>query len=423
MLTYANYNALIDKFIGTLFRIILLVGALGIGLIPYLYTGIKKNHFFNKTMLLWVAFILLIILNNNRDLQCGTMFFTLRIIIAILCILFSNLGFDWLKKIPKYIVIIGFPNVFATLFFFVFRDSYSIMYKIYGFYPTGTKHGLAGYSAGIANHYSQNGTYISYVFITLAVMAMMEREKRKKRLYILLTGISLFALLLTQKRGHLLFSAAALFGTFFIVSKGKVSSNAIKTVFAGTATLGMFYLLSCYIEPIANLLARFSTAGTDAESLTRFAMWQLCFDKFKSNPLLGIGWAQFPEQYFHNLYVPWFDEKYKYLNAHNVYLQILCETGLVGIILYLLILGTSLFTVVSTLRKIKKFDDYLPIEYRRTLVFSVAIQLFFIAYCMTGNGLYDYSFYFYMISVTSGIAINKKISSLVKESKEVSIKY
>lgn len=411
LLTYANYNALIDKVIGTsVFRILLIVGALCIGLIPYLYTSIRKKHFLNKTVLLYFSFVLLIIFDNNRDLNGGTMFFSIRVIVALLLILFTNISFDWFKKIPKYVAIVGFPNILATLFFFVFRRSYSIMFKIYGYYPTGTNHGLTGYSAGIANHYSQNGTYISYVFIALAIITMTERKKRKKKIYIVLTLSAFFSLLLTQKRGHMIFSVLALFLAFFISSKGNVIPKVIKTAFIGAVALALFYIMSYFIEPIATLLERFSTAGTDNESLTRFAMWELCFEKFLTSPVFGIGWAQFPEQYFQNLYLWWYDEKYKYLNAHNVYLQVLCETGIVGIIIYLLILATNLFMIISTFKKIRNFDEYLPIEYKRTLAFSVAVQFFFIAYCMTGNGLYDYSFYFYMIAVISGVALNKKIS-------------
>lgn len=423
LLTYANYNTFIDKIIGTHLRIFLITGSLMLGIIPYFFRNIRKNDFPLIITCLYALFISLIILDNNHDVKDGTLFFTIRIIVALMIVLFVNVGNQWMVKIPKYIVTIGFVNILATLFFFVFRGSYKIMYKIYGFYPTGTDHGLSGYRAGIANHYSQNGTYISYVFIVFAVLMLSEKNRSKKKKMLIFTLISFFALLLTSKRGHLLFSIMALFGMYFITSKGKVIPKILKTAFIGVTFLTVFYLLGQFIPVISNLLERFSTAGTDNESMTRFAMWNLCFEKFKEHPIFGIGWAQFPQQYYRYLYLPWYDEKYKFLNAHNVYLQLLCEAGIVGLLLFIMIVSFNLFMVIKTYKVTQSFDAFLPDGYKQTLAVSMTIQMFFLAYCLTGNGLYDYSFYFYMFAVSSGLAVCKRIYSVCPAKKHRKLKF
>ena len=413
LLIYANYNALIDMIFGTTLRLGIIVGALGLGFVSYIYDGFNKNDFLNKQSFLWAFFIAFIVLDNNYDLHYGTIFFTVRVIVALLLIYYSNIQTDWMTKIPKYIAIVGFPNILATLFFFFFRKSYIIMYKIYGFYPTGTQDGAAGYCAGIANHYSQNATYIAYVVISIIIITFTEKNKRKKRRWMALSMISFLALILTQKRGHLLFSFASLLAAYLILSNGSNLKKIVKTGVGGSLGIAGFYLLGKFVAPVGNLIERFSTAGTDPESMTRFQMWELCIDKFKTSPIWGIGWAHFPQEYYKNLYLPWYDDKYKFLNAHNVYCQLLCEVGFVGFTLYLSIVLYGLISTVGVLKRYSEFETFVPMKYKRVLILSVVMQLFFSMYCLTGNGLYDYSFYFYMISFSSGIAVKKKIESII----------
>ena len=61
---------------------------------------------------------------------------------------------------------------------------------------------------------------------------------------------------------------------------------------------------------------------------------------------------------------------------HNVYLQILYEHGALGIVLY-----TSFF--ILNLRNAVKNSYF----------YSMCLQIMFLAYCMTGNPLYDYYFF------------------------------
>ena len=61
---------------------------------------------------------------------------------------------------------------------------------------------------------------------------------------------------------------------------------------------------------------------------------------------------------------------------HNVYLQLLFDHGLLGLVLY-----GSFFTV-NIKNAIKK-----------RYFFSMCLQIVFLVYCMTGNPLYDYYFF------------------------------
>ena len=78
----------------------------------------------------------------------------------------------------------------------------------------------------------------------------------------------------------------------------------------------------------------------------------------------------------------------QYMNAHNIYLQLLAEVGIVGLILFLFIMAYFIYTVFKLLRAYnkKQFVTNLTME---PLYFAAMFLVFFLMYGMTGNCLYD----------------------------------
>ena len=110
--------------------------------------------------------------------------------------------------------------------------------------------------------------------------------------------------------------------------------------------------------------------------------WIPAIQMFKEDPLFGKGWLQFGR--LHPTYNSG-DEIFR--NVHNVYIQLLCESGIIGTVL---IVGLMAYTIIITIKRI------LVINKTRTanqellfLVFSFSYQLFFLLYGITGNPLYD----------------------------------
>ena len=84
----------------------------------------------------------------------------------------------------------------------------------------------------------------------------------------------------------------------------------------------------------------------DRSFRARFILAQMSIEMFKSSPIIGVGVGQF------QLQVPNFIVKsYPYdkiLNAHNTYLQILAEMGLVGLITFALLFGHIILDAIKT---------------------------------------------------------------------------
>jgi O-antigen ligase len=135
-------------------------------------------------------------------------------------------------------------------------------------------------------------------------------------------------------------------------------------------------------------------------------MWKLAINNFKKSPLFGIGWFGYKYQYNIMLFDPSRRaERYGYLNSHNVYLQLLCETGILG---FGLIIwgGINIFKETFNLLDEEIIDGY---NIKEILFFSLIMQLFFWLYSLTGNCLYDtmFSFYTFASGLMMGCIISK----------------
>lgn len=360
----------------------------------------------------WLLYILMILF-NNQELAHGRYSNTERLILCITMIFVCAYKSDWIKKIPKMIVAIGIPNVIATLVFLVNDSLYKVFIsKTYGEYQSGTEYGKYGYRAALADHYSQNATYISMVVLALFVLFLTEERKRKKTFWGVLFGASVIALLLTSKRAHLLFCVAAAVLVYYLAYPQKRLEKTFKLVIAGAAIAFGLAVLSEYIPQINSVFERFQTAGTDKESLGRFIMWDYAFGLFKQKPLFGIGWWGFRYSGITNIRAD------ALTGCHNVYIEILASCGITGFVIFAIAIISALYI---TLKGIKICIDNGIRTYATGLLCSAVIQVFCLMYCMTGNVMFDRTFHFYMIAVVISISfyLNKeKVTHLLKENEQ-----
>ena len=214
--------------------------------------------------------------------------------------------------------------------------------------------------------------------------------------------------LLTGKRGVLVFSIIAIAFTYLISSKRKVT-NTIKIVIGILIALGMLQIMSEFIPEIGFVFERFQSVGDDGSTAERLAMWGLAVNKFVKNPILGNGFWSFRAFYHENLaqIFHYNDARFQYLNAHNVYLQVLCETGVLGEIIYLAAITLTLRQTIKIVRDCEKISAGL----KSAALFSLAMQIFYIIYSFTGNCLYDVVFLFYIFALSVTLCLDKNMRS------------
>ena len=103
----------------------------------------------------------------------------------------------------------------------------------------------------------------------------------------------------------------------------------------------------------------------------RFALYGVAFALFLKNPIFGIGWGEFANYAI-------LTGNTRVRNVHCVYLQLLCETGIVGLTV---ILSSILYNYISSIKTaIKKPNNYL-------IEFSILSQSFFIFISLIDNAI------------------------------------
>ncbi len=273
----------------------------------------------------------------------------------------------------------------------IFRET------LIGIYTSGAK----TYKLGIA---STGGIFPSLgaagCFIVHGVAAYLSDARiKKRRQYIIdLIVITVFAVsfIIIQKRGFAIsagLSAIMIWLLFTLATKkdGVIEIHIEKLV-AGIIAVSIFtfigLLLYQRVEFIQDAIESFrSKISREDETMSgRKPLYDLALRLYSTKPLTGIGWGTYRG---HTVGVLSSSPTVTY-EVHNVYLQVLCETGLIGLITYISAILSSLFTAVkSLLNNLKKSND---IEQNSAIALGLFLQLFFLMYGMSGNPLYDYPF-------------------------------
>ena len=209
------------------------------------------------------------------------------------------------------------------------------------------------------------------------------------------------ALLMTGKRAHLLFFMVAAFAIFPITGHGKKRwVRLLLIVGLGVAALAFLLLFGDKLTFIPGLGRITETikglfSGADVTN-NRLPLYALALRLFSANPVFGVGWGQ-----FRVMSVGAVTEATE-LDAHNIYLQLLAETGIIGVVCILIpilfFFGICVRTLIDCLDKHPENNLW-----RSPLLFAFCYQVFFLAYGMTGNPLYDLNYiilYFFTVAIT-----------------------
>ncbi len=164
--------------------------------------------------------------------------------------------------------------------------------------------------------------------------------------------------LLTFSRGGILAMLLVFLLFFFMnnpIRQMKIALGVLVSVFA----LGYVTIFQMKFDVLAIFEKRIEDFSRDGGS-GRFELWGRAWDYFVSNPFLGIGAFNFP-QYNNYLYG-------KELQAHNMFLDILAESGIAGLLLYFLF-------IVLVLARLWKSRAYKTQPYLFLTFFAFIFQM------------------------------------------------
>ncbi|MEK7124041.1 MAG: O-antigen ligase family protein [Patescibacteria group bacterium] len=172
-------------------------------------------------------------------------------------------------------------------------------------------------------------------FIAASLLGGVAAKLNKITLMALICGTA--ALFLTFSRGAYLGFSAAL---IFILFESLASKRRKKITAVGLAVLIVSIILLNFNNPISQrFYATFNL--TEGSNTQRIAIWKEAFGFFKQNPLFGIGIGNYALE--KNILSGERDPS----NAHNLYLDIAAETGILGLAAWLILIFGSLYRLMK----------------------------------------------------------------------------
>lgn len=376
-----------------------ILGSIVISLIILFLLSVDKKNIFvvkKNRLLLWSILLFLLVIINFRNYY----FIENRAPLAIIFILYlstiivfskSEKLFDIFDKVLRLFCI---EHILFTIVVSIFPNFYLntiYPYIANGSHPLARSQFLQGYNPGLTTHYTTNAIYLSISCLYFFSKLRTNRNKSNIILFLL----SFISLMLTAKRGHLIFCCLSIVIYYFYINKEKIS----KKILIGITTIGIIilgvFLLSFKYTNILKIFERFENTS-DVSSLLngRDKLYNLAIQKWNEAPIFGHGWVAYT-YFYHQELSNEHDKLYgiDYCSTHNVYLELLCDMGIVGLLIFIYL---ALLVVFINLKNLKNNPN------NSLVLFCICYQIFFLLYCLSGNPLYDiqcYSIYFICIGI------------------------
>lgn len=280
------------------------------------------------------------------------------------------------------------PNILLLLFI---GSTFFALYQIFGYANIELTRGI--YSGGMMMKEDRLGgglfwdpNYLGSMLlaITFLILSCTQRERLKVRkiLLLCLLPINGITLSLTFSRSVLASAALSLTVYFLLLlkkfGKAKTSINFLKVIFP-TVLIGLLFshVLLAYVDAIKlltfrNIMLRFISLSNEVGVSNRVAFIIIAFKIFLENPITGVGFGEFGAAFPSSIIM--FGHYVKeHRAAHNTYMRHLAETGIFGIVLYLLFLYFLFRFFFYTLDHVSKPEDKVLIIGIITSIFSMVL--------------------------------------------------
>jgi O-antigen ligase len=227
----------------------------------------------------------------------------------------------------------------------LFSVAYGLLHGPFG------KPGEAGRLQGAGVNPNQLGAYLAVAMVFAAVFFANRRSPAITRWAALVAGsLAAVSLFLTLSRGALLGLGAALLVAPLAVGRGRRAA-ALALVVLTAAGAATWFAAVAPASAVNRITHPAYGGGSGREDLWRVG-WRMVHD----HPIVGVGAGNFSVASINYLLRPGATQRDKYVvgpskePAHNIYLTVLAELGVVGFALFVVILAACLRSVILAAR-------------------------------------------------------------------------
>lgn len=334
----------------------------------------------------------------------------LVILAAVVLVAFGRNSLRWHNPALTVLFAYSLVHVAATLILYILPSLYgAFLSSRLG--PIRSDVG-GDFRSGLTTHYSLNAFLCLLAFFVAVALLMSTKQRHNRAILIVLAALAMIAVLLTTKRAHFIFGVAAV---LIALTSRNVRGRLFKvTALAVTSMLGLF-VAAQFSPGIAAAVDRI-TGTLDTQDLSeitsgRTLLWDFALQGWRDEMAFGNGWGSY-------LYV-WPAGTQTSYHAHNALLNLLYESGAVGL---LLALAATLTSVTMAFRVTYRFPSTgLEPRLGSVAFFGLTMQVFMILYAFTSGELLTapYTYLPYLLAVGVSLALYSHINANTPKNRSV----
>lgn len=390
------------KLIKNYFSVLIYACFLSSGVIATL----APNSPVNLTLLFWLLTILIIFMNLNKfkldRFKIYILFLYLMLFIIILSSYFySPSKIYGLSKIIDYILTI--TSVIGVIVIIKDKVKLEILFKSLIFISLFVSTiSIPNFISDASSDFIRLGEinsigmarFFGMICIILIINYLLDNTK-KKILVVIWFFFSAFLLLLTSSKMPIIgtvisvFSGILLYLIYFKNIKLKVRALGMMITFL---IAGLLLLVNFWESRVFNTL-RIRFENFEGVDYARMIRYDTALDMFYSSPLIGNGVGSF------SIYFEGVDLR---SYPHNLFLEVLSELGLVGLLNILLLISLSVFSVYFSKKK----------SWNVANITVISLTIFFLLNAMVSGDINDNRLFFVFLTLS---ALNYKYVDMKNE--------
>lgn len=345
-----------------------------------------RRSIVSRSIILFACSVLLLYLlfDSRKDLE--TISYMITLVICMLFVCFAQADYAQMTFLIRMLTIAG---TIVALYVCLMRFLPGVYQVILRFLPQSVREYneylmKQGYGVPVGGSIVYADYMISMVIIAFlsAILTKQERmifHANYKIKFWIIAILMLFAMLFEQRRGEpvCLVLTLLLMG-FTGFNRQSISTRARRIfllVIAGFALLILFIFLRRFGSASRFIASTMEGILAGDISNGRLIRWNHAITIFRQHPIIGFGWGRFGNYYWGKSDVVNLLNIYKYV--HNDYLNVLCETGIIG---FVLIYTPLLVVLLATIKQTKEL-----ISLNRRGLLEDPLKLTFSYFCLGGQ--------------------------------------
>ena len=305
---------------------------------------VNKKRILVKKDLLVYPLLALIVLHGNANLRNNDVVNAVMTIgVFAFSILLRRID-NWERPMLKILASLSAFNALASVALGLLPSLY--LSRVVPLFADSNRANLLhlqsrGILCGLTNSNSFNAILmVNGLSVMTAFIITGKSLTRRRWLDKILAILFLVVLLMTGKRGPLVFCIAAIFTASYVYNSNRPASRLIKIIGIVILLMGLWVVGSSVFPRVFPAVGRL--LDTDSVDVVRLALYNQAINVFKSKPFFGIGWDAFRYNYTTFGYA---------LNIHNIYIQLLCECGIIGALPFFLFF---IWNITQTIKKLHR---------------------------------------------------------------------